>query len=294
MRIVVTGRFGQLAQSLREKAAERSGVELVMLGRPELDLARPDIVRAALCDARPDIVVSAAAYTAVDQAEDEADLAYTINAKGAEAVALAARECNAPIIHLSTDYVFSGSSRVPYTEDDPPDPPNVYGKSKLEGERLVAEAYPHHVILRTSWVYGPFGRNFVKTMLRLAEERANVSVVSDQWGNPTSALDLAEAILRVAERLHGNEPPVHGTYHLAGADPINWSGFARLIFGISDELGGPKAKVADVLTRDYPTKALRPQNSRLSCEKFKATFGFELPGWNTSLRPGVQRLLKRG
>src|SRR5690606_25666627 len=145
--------FGQLAQSLREEAAGRSGVELVMLGRPELDLAQPDIVRAALCDARPDIVVSAAAYTAVDQAEDEADLAYTISAKGAEAVALAARECNAPIIHLSTDYVFSGSSRVPYTEGDASGPLNFYGKSKLEGERLVAEAHPQHVILRTSWVY---------------------------------------------------------------------------------------------------------------------------------------------
>ena len=290
MKVVVTGRFGQVAQSLAEKAAGRPDVELVMLGRPEFDLTEPDTVQAAIRDARPDIVVSAAAYTAVDQAEEEPELAFAVNAKGSQAVALAARRCGAPIIHISTDYVFSGTSKEPYSETDLSVPLNVYGRSKLEGEQLVARANPMHVILRTAWVYSPFGRNFVRDMLQSAQGRDSVSVVSDQWGSPTSALDLADAILRIAGRLHRRETEAYGTYHLAGADNISRSKFALAIFAISAAIGGPSAQVTDISAYDYPARALRPLNSRLNCQKFWATFRFDLPGWTMSLRPVIERI----
>ncbi len=196
---------------------------------------------------QPDLVVSAAAYTAVDQAEDEPDLAHSINAVGAGAVAQAAADIGAPVIHLSTDYVFSGDGEKPYTEDDPTGPHGVYGRTKLDGETAVAAANPRHLILRTAWVYSPFGKNFVKTMLRLAENRDNLSVVADQWGNPTSAIDIADGILRVANRLRADgQFDAFGVYHLAGTGSTNWSTFARAIFEASRNLRGPFAEVKDM------------------------------------------------
>ena len=183
MRIVVTGREGQVARSLVERGTMCDGVEVITVARPQLDLTRPETIMVALAAARPDIVVSAAAYTAVDQAEDEPELARAINAVGAGAVAEAAAKLGVPVIHLSTDYVFDGRSERPYTEGDLPAPQSVYGATKLAGEKAVAEANPHHLILRTAWVYSPFGKNFVKTMLRLAAERDEIAVVADQWGN---------------------------------------------------------------------------------------------------------------
>ena len=190
--------------------ASRSRV--VFAGRPQLDLAAPGIVRSAILAARPDVVVSAAAYTAVDQAEDEPERAFAINAKGAGAVASAAAEAGAAVIHLSTDYVFSGDGRGEYAETDATDPQSVYGRSKLEGEKAVEAANPRHVILRTAWVYSPFGRNFVKTMLGLASQRDHVRVVADQWGNPTSAADIADGILRIAKTIGADRPggPLRG------------------------------------------------------------------------------------
>lgn len=291
MKIVVTGREGQVVQSLLEKAAERPDLEVIALGRPELDLADPETIRKAIVDAKPDVVVSAAAYTAVDQAEDEPELALAVNAAGAAAVAEAAKACGAPVIHLSTDYVFAGDGDRPYVETDPTGPSSVYGSSKLEGERLVAAANPQHIILRTAWVYSPFGKNFVKTMLRLAETRDGLSVVSDQWGNPTSALDIAEAIIRVADHLAAKPDFAgYGVYHLVGTGDINWSGFARGIFAESTKHGGPTAEVTDIATADYPTKAARPANSRLSTEKFGTTFGWSMPHWQASLADVVARL----
>lgn len=291
MRIVVTGREGQVVQSLLEKAAARPDLQVVALGRPELDLTKPETVHAAIAAAKPDLVVSAAAYTAVDQAEDEPELAFAVNAAGAGAVAGAARACGAPVIHLSTDYVFSGNSNQPYVETDPTGPKSVYGRSKLEGERRVAEENPAHIILRTAWVYSPFGRNFVKTMLRLAETRDTVSVVADQWGNPTSALDIADAVFRVADHLTGaTEFADYGVYHLAGSGDTNWSGFARAIFAESVKVGGPTADVVDIATSDYPTKVARPANSRLSAAKFSRIFGFSPPHWTMSLKLVTLRL----
>ncbi|TPI71977.1 dTDP-4-dehydrorhamnose reductase [Mesorhizobium sp. B2-8-9] len=291
MRLAVTGREGQVAASLVEAARGRDDVEVVAVGRPAFDLARPETVFAALEAARPDIVVSAAAYTAVDQAEDERDLAFAVNATGAGKVAEAAARLGVPVIHLSTDYVFDGAKDGAYVETDPTAPLGVYGASKLAGEEAVATANPRHLILRTAWVYSPFGRNFVKTMLRLAADRDEISVVADQWGNPTSALDIADAILHAAPKLgDGSNFAAFGVYHLAGEGDTNWSGFARHILDTSRAFGGPHAKVRDIATADYPTKARRPQNSRLSSAKFAEAFGWQAQQWREATERVVRQL----
>lgn len=291
MKIAVTGREGQVVQSLLEKASQRSDLEMIALGRPELDLAKPGTVRSAIDALKPDLVVSAAAYTAVDLAEDEPELALAVNATGAQAVAEAAEACGAPVIHISTDYVFAGDANEPYVETDMTGPRSVYGSSKLEGERLVAQANPKQIILRTAWVYSPFGKNFVKTMLKLAETRDALSVVSDQWGNPTSALDIADAIIQIAGQLAVTPDfSAYGVYNLAGKGDTNWSGFARAIFSESAKLGGPTATVTDIATADYPTKAARPANSCLSTAKFQEVFNWSAPHWQSSLRDVVARL----
>ncbi|KAB2759832.1 dTDP-4-dehydrorhamnose reductase [Brucella anthropi] len=292
MKILVTGREGQVVQSLLEKAVQRPDLEMIALGRPELDLTKPDTVHSVIAAIKPDLVVSAAAYTAVDLAEDEPELAFAVNATGAEAVAEAAKACGAPVIHLSTDYVFPGDADKPYIESDATGPRGVYGSSKLEGERLVAQSNPQHIIMRTAWVYSPFGKNFVKTMLKLAETRDALSVVSDQWGNPTSALDIADAIMQVADHLAATPDfSAYGVYHLVGTGDTNWSGFARAIFSESAELGGPTATVTDIATADYPTKAVRPANSRLSTAKLQRVFNWSAPHWQSSLRDVVARLI---
>ncbi|UGX88265.1 dTDP-4-dehydrorhamnose reductase [Phyllobacterium meliloti] len=293
MRVVVTGREGQVARSLIERAALHPSVELLTLGRPDFDLAKPDTIFDAIKTAKPDLVVSAAAYTAVDQAEDEPELSYAINAAGAGAVAEAAARAGAPVIHLSTDYVFAGEGEKPYTEADPTGPHGVYGRTKLAGEALVAAANSKHLILRTAWVYSPFGKNFVKTMLHLAASRDSLSVVSDQWGNPTSAIDIADGILCVAERLHVDPQfDAFGIYHLAGTGSTSWSNFARTIFQASQDAQGPFADVKDILTSEYPTKARRPLNSRLNTEKFHEMFGWKAPAWEQSTKSTVKRLLQ--
>ncbi|MGU3401103.1 dTDP-4-dehydrorhamnose reductase [Brucellaceae bacterium D45D] len=292
MKIVVTGREGQVVQSLTEKASQRPDLQVIALGRPELDLAKPETVGSAIEAIKPDLVVSAAAYTAVDLAEDEQELAFAVNAAGAEAVAKAATACGVPVIHLSTDYVFAGDAGEPYGESDATDPRSIYGSSKLEGERLVAQANPQHIILRTAWVYSPFGKNFVKTMLKLAETRDALSVVSDQNGNPTSALDIADAIIQVADHLSAKPDfSDYGVYHLVGTGDTNWSGFARAIFDESAKRGGPTATVTDIATADYPTKAARPANSRLSTAKFQEAFNWSAPHWQSSLRDVMARLI---
>ena len=293
MRIAVTGRDGQVVQSLLERARGLPDLTVIPLGRPELDLARTEGIAATIAAARPDIVVSAAAYTAVDQAEDEPELARAVNETGAGAVAAAAAAASgAPVIHLSTDYVFAGDADRPYVETDPTAPPSVYGRTKLAGEGAVAAANPHHVILRTAWVYSPFGKNFVKTMLRLAADRDVVRVVADQYGNPTSALDIADGILAVAPQLLGQAPAKRfGVFHLAGSGSTHWAGFASAIFEASGAAGGPVARVEEITTADFPTKAKRPANSRLSTERLHEVFGWQAPDWRLSCDAVVRRLL---
>ena len=290
MRILVTGKTGQVVSSLIERAALLPDVELITAGRPELDLTDPMSVFRNIVAAKPDIVVSAAAFTMVERAEEEPELAYTVNVGGAGAVAEAAAWADAPVIHLSTDYVFSGDEPDAYREDSRTGPKSVYGFTKLEGERAVARLNPCHVILRTAWVYSPFGTNFVKTMLRLAADHDTISVVSDQWGNPTSALDIAEGIVQLAMHLKDN--CCSGTYHLAGTGDVNWSGFAREIFAVSRAHGGPFAEVREIATADYPTKARRPLNSRLCSDKFATMFGWRSPAWKSSMEAVVRRLIR--
>jgi dTDP-4-dehydrorhamnose reductase len=290
MRIAVTGRHGQLALSLLERASLHADLEVVALGRPGLDLALPETVAPALASAAPDAVVSAAAYTGVDAAEDDRETAFAVNSRGAAAVAAGAAALDIPVIHLSTDYVFDGSKSSPYLESDAPHPLGVYGESKLRGEEMVASANSRYLILRTAWVYAPFGHNFVATMLKLALTRDEVAVVSDQWGCPSSALDLADGVIAATRALvAGSAPP--GVYHLAGSGETNWSGFAREVFELSRAQGGPFARVREIPSAEYPHKAHRPANSRLDCRRFAAAFDWRMPEWQVSLATVVRRLV---
>lgn len=291
MRIAVTGTSGQVVTSLLERGPA-TGHEVIAVGRPALDLADPATVLPALQAARPDAIISAAAWTQVDKAESEAEAAHAINATGAGAVAEAAARLGVPLVHISTDYVFDGSLDRPWREDDPTGPTGVYGATKLAGEQAVLAAHPNSAVLRTAWVYSPFGANFVKTMLRLAETRDELGVVGDQIGNPTSALDIADGVLRVATNLAaGSDPAQRGIFHMTAAEEASWAEFARAIFAASADFGGPTAQVNAITTADYPTPATRPANSRLDCSRIAAAHGVALPRWQDALPPVVARLL---
>lgn len=291
MRLLVTGTQGQLARSLVERAASHPQFELVAAGRPELDLEIPGSAAAAVRSIAPDVVINAAAYTAVDQAEDEPDRAMRINGEAAGELAAAARAIGAPIIQISTDYVFDGRSAAPYAEDAPTNPIGAYGRSKLAGEERVRQANPDHLILRTAWVYSPFGHNFVKTMMRLAQTRDGLTVVADQIGNPSSALDLADGILAMLEGWRdGERIGLGGTYHLAGTGSASWFDFARAIFDECRARGLPAAEVEPIRTADWPTKAARPANSQLDSSKFSQDFDWQMPDWRQSMANAVSRL----
>jgi dTDP-4-dehydrorhamnose reductase len=292
MRIAVTGRHGQVAQALGERAMA-AAVEICPLARPDFDLTRPDAIEAALARLKPDAVVNAAAYTAVDAAETEPELAHAINAEGAGAVARAAARLGVPVVQMSSDYVFDGALDRPYREDDPAGPLGVYGASKLAGERAVAAATPDHVILRTSWVYSPFGKNFVRTMLALARSRNEVRVVCDQHGSPTSALDIADGIITVVRNLRARPEAadLRGVFHMTSGGDASWADFAAEIFALSRAAGGPSADVVPIPSADYPTPARRPANSRLDTSRLAAVHRIRLPHWRQSLKPCIERLL---
>ena len=292
VKLLVTGRNGQIARSLEEQAKSFPHLSLVFAARPEVDLARPNSLAKAIEQAEPDIVINAAAYTDVDQAEHERELAFRVNAGAAGEAAEAAARLDIPIIQLSTDYVFDGRASEPYGETASTNPINVYGASKLEGEQLVRTAHADHLILRTSWVVSPFGRNFVKTMLRLATERDEISVVDDQFGSPTGAHCLADAILRVAELwCSGDRDGVGETLHLAGKGICSWAGLARRVMEASAAAGGPKAHIRPITTADYPTAAQRPAFSALNSARFHEMFGFGLPVWQEQVEGLLGRLL---
>jgi len=291
MRIAVTGKTGQVVTSLVERGSG-AGHEVIALGRPELDLADPASVARVLEAAAPDAIVSAAAYTAVDRAETESLLAHRVNAAGAGVVAKAAKALSVPLIQISTDYVFDGSLDRPYVESDSTEPTGVYGASKLAGEQAVLAAHSDNsAVLRVAWVYSPFGANFVKTMLRLAGGRDEVAVVADQFGNPTSALEIADGVLKVANNLvAGSGPALRGVFHMTASGEASWADFAEAIFAASAAQGGPYARVKRITTADYPTPATRPVNSRLDCSRIKEAHGVALPDWRSSLDTVIARL----
>jgi dTDP-4-dehydrorhamnose reductase len=293
IRIVVTGTQGQVVRSLLETAPARD-VEVVAVGRPLLDLAEPTAILPAIAETAPHVLVSAAAYTNVERAESESALALAINAEGAGALAASANTLGIPVIHLSTDYVFDGRQAVPYRETDPLNPLSAYGRSKAQGERAVAAANPQHVIVRTSWIYSPFGRNFVKTMLALAERQDEVTVVADQIGCPTAAAEIAAGILAIARQLAtGAGDGRYGLFHMAAAGSASWAEFAAAVFALSAERGGPSARVIPISSADYPARAMRPANSRLDCAKVAAVYGISLPHWRVSLAACIDRILEQ-
>jgi dTDP-4-dehydrorhamnose reductase len=294
IRIAVTGTHGQVAQSLVERAAGTQ-FEVACVGRPALDLSDLDQHKLAAAIGEADVLVSAAAYTDVNRAETESVLADRLNARAPGLLAEFANARGIPIIHLSTDYVFDGSKPAPYTERDAVCPINAYGRSKAAGERAVASASRHHVILRTSWIYSPFNRNFVRTMLDLARKQSDVHVVADQVGHPTAAIDIADGILAVAHNLVARgDDGRYGTFHLAADGTANWAEFAAAVFAASAERGGPTARVVPIASTEYQTPARRPTNSRLDCTKIKQVHGVSLPRWQSSLGPCVGRILELG
>lgn len=292
MRIFVTGRQGQLAQALVERCRRYPEVEIIALGRPQLDMEVCGSVGAAIAALQPDLIVNAAAYTAVDRAEDEPELVMRINADAAAEAAAAAFAIEVPIVQLSTDYVFDGTTDGAYREDAATNPLGTYGRSKLAAEAAVRRLNFRHLIVRTAWVYSPWGRNFVKTMLQLAGRRQEIGVVADQFGSPTSALDLAGALFAAFRHCRDDKDSiVWGTYHVAGRGQCSWADFAEEIFRVSERLGGPRASVRRITTAEFPTRACRPANSAFDSGKFERRFGFAMPHWRRAVTPTIQRLL---
>jgi len=276
MRILLTGAGGQVGGELAQLLPAHG--EVIALDRAALDLAKPDAIARAMRDVKPDLVVNAGAYTAVDLAEREREAAFAVNARAPQVFAEEAKRIGALLIHYSTDYVFDGRATSPYDESAPTGPLNVYGESKLEGERAIAASAAHAIVLRTSWVYGLTGKNFLMTIRRLARERDELRIVADQFGTPNWSRSLAQAtqslvglgIAALAER--------SGLYHLSSAGVTTWHGFASAIVG-----DAAKTRVTPIATAEYPTPARRPAYGALASERFDGTFGIRLPAWQEAL-----------
>lgn len=287
MRILVTGAGGQVGWEL----ARRGDADLIALDRRQLDITRPETIAQALDELRPGLLINAAAYTAVDRAETEAELAHAVNAQAVADLALACRQAGIPMFHLSTDYVFDGSSDRPYREDDPVCPLGVYGQSKAEGEARLRALLPRHMILRVSWVYGVHGHNFVKTMLRLGREREQLRVVADQWGGPTSAADIATVLLELATRLEARGELPWGTYHYCGQPATSWHALAQAVFRLTPHRDALCVReVLPIGTQDYPTPARRPANSRLDCSLIERELQIHPAAWEDSLAAMLREL----
>lgn len=283
MRVLVTGCNGQVGHCLVNQLTDN--VELLAVDRAELDITDHGAVFDTVTVFKPNFIINAAAHTAVDKAEEEVDLSYAINRDGPRYLAEAAESVGATILHISTDYVFPGNKKGEYAEDDETDPLGIYGKSKRAGEIALAEANYRHIILRTAWVFGEHGNNFVKTMLRLGKERDALSIVGDQFGGPTYAGDIARALINIVEQL--NEKPEdkkYGIYHFSGTPHVSWYEFAQYIFKEAEKAALLVSPTLSSISTDmYPTPAYRPENSKMNCTKIERVFGIEPSDWRKTL-----------
>jgi dTDP-4-dehydrorhamnose reductase len=288
-RILVTGRGGQLATGLAA-ALPAQGFEAILVGQPDFDFDKPESVAAAFAAARPDAVVNCAAWTAVDAAEEHEAAAFRANALGPALLARLCARAEVPLLQISTDYVFDGRKGSPYVEEDAPNPLGAYGRTKLAGEWAALAGNPRTIVLRTAWVFAPIGNNFVRTMLRLGAERAELAVVADQRGTPTAAPDLADAIAAVLARLResGWREEHRGVFHAVAQGATTWHAFAEAIFAGAARYGGPRPRVRAITTAEYPTRAIRPADGRLDTAKLARIFRVTLPPWEA----GLDRVLR--
>lgn len=284
--ILLFGGNGQLGNELVDRA-RLIGVPVFALSRQQADITEPQAIAGVIDQAGIEFVVNAAAYSKVDQAESEPDEAFRVNAVGAGVIAKACADADLPLVHISSDYVFDGSSSCGYREDHPVAPLGVYGRSKVEGEQAVRRLNQKHMILRTAWLYGAHGRNFLKTMLRLIAQQDELRVVADQWGSPTATAELAEAILRIRPKLGAAQ---WGTYHFAGSGKTTWHGFASRIVEAQARFTGRRPRVKAIATADFPVKARRPQNSVLDSSRFDAAFGFKAEPWEKAVDRTIAEL----
>jgi dTDP-4-dehydrorhamnose reductase len=281
-RVLLFGKNGQLGIELHRLLAPSS--QIVALDIEECDLEKPDAVRRMVRDVRPSIIINASAYTDVERAEQEPEKAQAINAVAPAVMAEEAVVLGTGLIHYSTDYVFDGTKGSPYTEDDANHPLNAYGRSKLEGEKAIRATGVHHLILRTSWLYGTRGKNFLLTILRLADERSELRIVCDQSGAPTWSRSLAEGTVKILERLNWQLPTPGRTYHATAGGHTSWYGFAAKALSLSSDLKLKSTRTVPIPSSDYPTNARRPVNSRLSNERLHHELGVSLPNWEEDLQ----------
>lgn len=294
MRLLLTGCNGQVGFELQRALAPLG--EIVAVDHADCNFADPETIRSLVRGVRPDVIVNPAAYTAVDKAESERDLAFAVNAAAPAILGEESAKLGAFVVHYSTDYVFDGTKEGAYREDDATNPQSVYGQSKRDGELALAQANPHHLILRTSWVVGAHGGNFAKTILHLAAVRDTLSVVADQWGAPTSAALLADIAAHLIRLQQASQPSFpYGIYHCAAGGETHWCDYARFVVGEAIKAGKPlKVRpegIKPITTADFPTPAKRPANSRLDTRKFRDTFGLELPHWQRGLGHILQQIL---
>ncbi|WP_394142034.1 dTDP-4-dehydrorhamnose reductase [Vibrio chagasii] len=285
MRVLITGCNGQVGSCLTKQLAHDNNTEVLALDREHLDITNQDAVNTVITEFQPSVIINAAAHTAVDKAEEEVDLSYAINRDGPKYLAQAAQSVDAAILHISTDYVFEGNKAGEYAETDTTNPQGVYGKSKLAGEIAIAEECDKHIILRTAWVFGEHGNNFVKTMLRLGATRDALSIVGDQFGGPTYAGDIAKALIQIAKCINQDDTVEYGVYHFSGLPHVSWYEFADAIFDVAvqQKVLVNKLTLTSITTDQYPTPAKRPSNSRLSNEKIMTNFFIEASDWKVAL-----------
>ena len=281
MVVLVTGANGQLGQSLQYVAPNYTELQFVFCSSLELDITNLENCQQVFSNYKPDFCINAAAYTAVDKAENEPDKAHLINVMGAKNLAQVCKENNTILLHISTDFVFDGNKQIPYNEEDIPNPTGVYGQTKLDGEKAIQAVFDNYFIIRTSWVYSQFGNNFMKTMLRLASERDSLSVVNDQIGTPTNAVDLANALIQIIST--NNQQPTtdnFGIYNFSNEGQCSWYDFAQKIF----EINHKNIDLQPIPTSSFPTPAKRPSYSVLDKSKIKSTFGIQIKSWEDSLK----------